>query len=138
MLRTGTRFIEIRQLIKNDLFSFVSGEKCGLTHEEPIRTDAKMVLNYMDILVKESLITNEQINMALLKIDVHIKENVWLLLFYIEAQKIIENIDYYKVKIDIPMIEKMLEKADPALKNDYTVLRIKERVKEKYGYDIKF
>jgi len=32
----------------------------------------------------------------------------------------------------------MLEKADPALKNDYTVLRIKERVKEKYGYDIKF
>ena len=105
---------------------------------EPIKTNAKLVVNYLNILVRESWIANEQINQALSKIDVCKKENVWLLLYYIEAQKIIEKVDYYKVKIDIPMIEKMLEKADPALKNDYTVLRIKERVKEKYGYDIKF
>ena len=138
MLKSRTRFIEIKQLVKKDIAPFVSGEKYGLTYNEPIKTNAKLVVNYLNILVRESWIANEQINQALSKIDVCKKENVWLLLYYIEAQKIIEKVDYYKVKIDIPMIEKMLEKADPALKNDYTVLRIKERVKEKYGYDIKF
>jgi hypothetical protein len=138
MLKSRTRFIEIKQLVKEDIASFVSGEKYGLTYNEPIKTNAKLVVNYLNILVRESWIANEQINQALSKIDVCKKENVWLLLYYIEAQKIIEKVDYYKVKIDIPMIEKMLEKADPALKNDYTVLRIKERVKEKYDYNIKF
>lgn len=138
MLKSRTRFIEIKQLVKEDLASFVSGEKYGLTYNEPIKTNAKLVVNYLNILVRESWIANEQINQALSKIDVCKKENVWLLLYYIEAQKIIEKVDYYKVRIDVSMIEKMLEKADPALKDDYTVKYIKCETKEKYGYDIKF
>lgn len=138
MLKSRTRFIEIKQLVKEDIASFVSGEKYGLTYNEPIKTNAKLVVNYLNILVRESWIANEQINQALSKIDVCKKENVWLLLYYIEAQKIIEKVDYYKVRIDVSMIEKMLEKADPALKDDYTVKYIKRETKEKYGYDIKF
>lgn len=138
MLRNSERFNEIKSVVTTDLPAFIVGTKCELTYQMHVATSAAAVTEYLDIFINDNLITNEKINKAFSTIDVKKKENVWLLMYYIEEQKAIENIDYYKVKIDISMIEKMLEKADPALKNDYTVLRIKERVKKKYGYDIKF
>lgn len=138
-LKSLDDFIEIRECIKEDLYAFVSGERCNLSDNmTPEKTSAQLVCNYLNIFVEETLITNKQINNALSKIDVRKNENVWLLLDYIEQQKCKERFDFYKVKIDVPMIEKMLEKADPALKDDYTVKYIKRETKEKYGYDIKF
>ena len=129
----------IREFIKNDLFLFLIGEKYGLAYQMPIKTEPDLVCEYLHIFLTEGIITNKQINESLSRIDVSKKENVWLVMYYIEAQKALDKDDYYVVKIDVPMLEQMLnEKADTSMKNDYTVNRIRERVKEKYNYDINF
>lgn len=129
----------IRLLVKKNLLSFLVGDDYGLAYQEPIKTNPGMVFFYLHVFLSEGLITNEQINEALSHIDVSVQENVWLIMLYIEAQVSHQNDDYYLVKIDIPMLERMLnEKADQELKNDYTVNYIRNETKEKYGYEIKF
>lgn len=129
-------FMIIRSAVKENLYEFLIGD--NVKFDAPLRTMPTHVVNYLNIFVEEGSVTNEQINNAMGLFDVCKKENVWLLLLYIEYQKIYEKEDYYKVQIDVPMIEKMLEKADPALKDDYTVKYIKRETKEKYGYEIIF
>ena len=129
-------FMIIRSAVKENLYEFLIGD--NVKFDAPLRTMPTHVVNYLNIFVEEGSVTNEQINNAMGLLDVRKKENVWLLLLYIEYQKIYEKEDYYKVQIDVPMIEKMLEKADPALKDDYTVKYIKRETKEKYGYEIIF
>ena len=132
-------FKNIEKLVLNDLPAFIIGDKIGLAHQEPIKTDPLFVIKYLHLFVGEGLISNSQINESLNHIDVSIKENVWLVMLYIEAQKSMEQSGYHIVKIDVPMLERMLnEKADPAMKDDYTVKYIRNETKEKYGYEIKF
>lgn len=129
----------LRSAIKNDLLPFLVGDIYGLAYQEPIKTSPGMVYFYLQVFLSEGLISNDQINEALSRIDVSIKENVWLIMMYIEAQVSHQNDDYYLVKIDVPMLERMLnEKADSKLKNDYTVSYIRNETKDKYGYEIKF
>lgn len=129
----------IRLLVKKNLLSFLVGDDYGLAYQEPIKTNPGMVFFYLHVFISEGLITNEQINEALSHIDVSVQENVWLIMLYIEAQVSHQNDDYYHVKIDVPMLVRMLdEKADSALKNTYTVNYIRNETKEKYGYEIKF
>lgn len=130
---------KVRLSVKNDLLPFLVGDDCGLAYQEPIKTSPGMVYLYLQVFLLEGFISNEQINKSLSRIDVKVKENVWLVMLYIEAQVSHQNEDYYLVKIDVPMLEQMLnEKADPAMKNDYTVNFIRNETKEKYGYEIKF
>lgn len=130
---------DIRIVVQQNLYDFLVGDKRGLSYQEPIKTSPILVYDYLHLFIFEGIITNEQINEALSRIDVSIKENVWLVMLYIEAQISHQNDDYYLVKIDIPMLERMLnEKADLDLKNDYTVNCIRSETKEKYGYEIKF
>ncbi|MBR5957552.1 MAG: hypothetical protein IKZ99_04240 [Salinivirgaceae bacterium] len=138
-IQSEERTNKIRLSIKNDLLPFLVGNDYGLSYQEPIMTSPEMVFFYLQVFLSEGLITNEQINEALSRIDVSIKENVWLVMLYIEAQVSHQNNDYYLVKIDIPMLERMLnEKANLTMKNDYTVNYIRNETKEKYGYEINF
>lgn len=128
-----------RLVVKKNLFAFIVGDEEGLAWQEPIKTHPNSVCDYLHLFLSEGLISNDQINEALSRIDVSIKENVWLIMMYIEAQVSHQNDDYYLVKIDVPMLERMLnEKADSKLKNDYTVSYIRNETKDKYGYEIKF
>ncbi len=75
----------LRSAIKNDLLPFLVGDIYGLAYQEPIKTSPGMVYFYLQVFLSEGLISNDQINEALSRIDVSIKENVWLIMMYIEA-----------------------------------------------------
>lgn len=138
-LLSEKRTNDIRTIVQQNLYDFLVGNKEGLSYQEPIKTSPILVYDYLHIFISEGIITNEQINDSLSRIDVSITENVWLVMEYIQVQVSHQNDDYYLVKIDIPMLERMLnEKADQELKNDYTVNYIRNETKEKYGYEIKF
>lgn len=127
-LRNRPQFSNMKSIIKEDLYSFLIGDIYSLTYQDKVKTSPSLVLAYLHIFLSEGAITNTETNEALKKIEPNSKENVWLILLYIEAQLLYTkhrkepNNDFgeHLVKIDLEMLIDKIKSVWETYKDEYT------------------
>lgn len=122
-------FKDIQFVVITDLYSFVVGEKFTFAHNERIATEPTLVFSYLHIFLKKGVITNEQINMALDKIPLSPKENIWLILLYVKAHLLYNKLikdenEIALVKIDLNLLVNKIKSVWEDYKDEYTFKHI--------------
>lgn len=118
-------FKNIQSVVTTELYSFIVGEKFTFAHNERIATEPTLVFSYLHIFLEAGVITNEQINTALDKIPLCPKENIWLILLYIEAHYLYtthrkeENVTAL-VNIDLDLLINKIKSVWEEYKDEYT------------------
>lgn len=127
---------------KKDVYSFLVGDKCSKAKSnEWLRTSPAIVIYYLHIFLSEGTITNAEINEALKKIEPNSKENVWLILLYIEAQLLYTkhmkepNSDFgeHLVNIDLEMLIDKIKSVWETYKDEYTTKHFTSEIYELTG-----
>jgi hypothetical protein len=118
-------FKDIQSVVTTELYSFIVGERFTFAHNERIATEPTLVFSYLHIFLEAGVITNEQINTALDKIPLSPKENIWLILLYIEAHYLYtthrkeENVTAL-VNIDLDLLINKIKSVWEEYKDEYT------------------
>lgn len=127
---------------KKDVFKFLIGEKCPLDKSnEWLRTSPKTVIFYLHIFLSEGTITNTEINEALKKIEPNNRENVWLILLYIEAQLLYtknrsepgNDFGEHLVNIDLDILINKIKSVWSEYKDEYTTKHFTQKIYELTG-----
>ena len=132
-LENQKHFSTIRNAVLNDLYSFLVGKVCSLTFHSPIMTAPNQVLSYLHIFISEGSITNDNINTEITKFSIEKKEDVWLLLLYIEAQLLYtKHRTEEKVKplvdINLDLLVYKIKSVWKEYKDEYTVKYFTENI----------
>jgi hypothetical protein len=118
-------FKDIQSVVTTDLYSFIVGEKFSFVYNDRIATKPTLVFHYLHIFLEAGVITNKQINAALDKIPLRPKENIWLILLYIEAHYLYtthrkeENVTAW-VKTDLDLLINKIKSVWEEYKDEYT------------------
>jgi hypothetical protein len=127
---------------KKDVYSFLVGDKCSKAKSnEWLRTSPDIVTYYLHIFLSDGTITNDEINEALKKLNPDNKENVWLILLYIEAQLLYTkhrkepNSDFgeHLVDINLQMLIDKIKSVWNEYKDEYTTKYFTQKIYELTG-----
>lgn len=139
-------YTDIKELFdKKDIFSFLIGEKCPLDKSNDwLKTSPITVMSYLHIFLFEGKVTNAEINEALKRINPDCKENVWLILLYIEAQLLYtkhrsepgNDFGEHLVDIDLEILIIKIKSVWSEYKDEYTTKHFTQKIYELLGYPV--
>lgn len=133
---------KIVSVIKNDrLDDFVAGRvlKRGGYTQSPGDdiTDAGIVLMYLDAIMTEGYITNQEINDALSKLEICTLLDAWLVVSYIsESFRLTTLFDDLILEINVDMLSEKIRTCDKNYQQDSVVQNFIETISKEYGYNV--
>ena len=133
---------KIVSVIKNDrLDDFVAGRvlKRGGYTQSPGDdiTDAGIVLMYLDAIMTEEYITNQEINDALSKLEICTLLDAWLVVSYIsESFRLTTLFHDLILEINVDMLSEKIRTCDKNYQQDSVVQNFIDTISKEYGYNV--
>lgn len=133
---------KIVSIIKDDrLDDFVAGRvlKRGGYTQSPGDdiTDAGIVLMYLDAIMTEGYLTNQEINDALSKLEICTLLDAWLVVSYIsESFRLTTLFDDLILEINVDMLSEKIRTCDKTYQQDSVVQNFIETISKEYGYNV--
>lgn len=131
-LKKGSNYLRFNNAISNrELYlALIGKEPYDSNAYEFLKVSPLVVLSLLHIFISEGKLTNTEINEAFRQIEIKSKEDVWLLLLYIEAALLYKkNRVNPLVELDIDYQIKKINEVWEIYKDDFTV---KKYVKDIY------
>ena len=133
---------EIVSIIKNGgLNDFVAGRvlKQGGYTQSPADdiTDAGIVLMYLDAIMTEGNLTNQEINDALSKLEICTLLDAWLVVSYIsESFRLTTLFHDLILEINVDMLSEKIRTCDKNYQQDSVVQNFIDTISKEYGYNV--
>ena len=133
---------KIVSIIKNGrLDDFVAGRvlKRGGYTQSPADdiTDAGIVLMFLDAIMTEGNLTNQEINDALSKLEICTLLDAWLVVSYIsESFRLTTLFDDLILEINVDMLSEKIRTCDKNYQQDSVVQNFIETISKEYGYNV--
>ena len=133
---------KIVSIIKNGrLDDFVAGIvlKQGGYTQSPADdiTHAGIVLMYLDAIMTEGYLTNQEINDALSKLEISTLLEAWLVVSYIsESFRLTTLFDDLILEINVDMLSEKIRTCDKTYQQDSVVQNFIDTISKEYGYNV--
>ena len=140
--KSGKNYEKIVSIIKNGrLDDFVAGRvlKRGGHTQTPADdiTDAGIVLMFLDAIMTEGYITNQEINDALSKLEICTLLDAWLVVSYIsESFRLTTLFHDLILEINVDMLSEKIRTCDKNYQQDSVVQNFIETISKEYGYNV--
>ena len=140
--KSGKDYEKIVSIIKDGrLDDFVAGRvlKRGGYTQSPGDdiTDAGIVLMYLDAIMTEGYITNQEINDALSKLEICTLLDAWLVVSYIsESFRLTTLFDDLILEINVDMLSEKIRTCDKTYQQDSVVQNFIDTISKEYGYNV--
>ena len=140
--KSAKDYEKIVSIIKDDrLDDFVAGRvlKRGGYTQSPGDdiTHAGIVLMYLDAIMTEGYITNQEINDALSKLEICTLLDAWLVVSYIsESFRLTTLFDDLILEINVDMLSEKIRTCDKTYQQDSVVQNFIETISKEYGYNV--
>ena len=100
-------------------------------------TDAGIVLMYLDAIMTEGYITNQEINDALSKLEICTLLDAWLVVSYIsESFRLTTLFHDLILEINVDMLSEKIRTCDKTYQQDSVVQNFIDTISKEYGYNV--